>query len=439
MEAYDFIRAHHYDKEKNENRYIAFCEKIKVVNPNDKDFKQKCIPIELVAPDSDCLKGEDKFFSLNAFYRPSRRSDDIRHLRALYVDLDCYTVGKTPVEVAEILEDAYFDKVLPEPNVITFTGRGLNCIWWIENAPKQALNLWKRVNRHFYEVLTEFGADSSCADDPARIFRVPGTINSKSGKRVQANVRHKNKYYLGALFDEYTPWQINTRPKQKTNIKRAKGNGFTLMTLNKARMCDLITLQRIRNQADVLDGYRERACFLYWYYALCITGDVHEAENMANEYNKGFKCPLEQSELKGIKHYVENKSIEWLNAYMAKQLYNNAFEQIEKVTNPSKGIQISNKKLIEWFSISEEEQTVMTTIISENEKKRRDRNRRKMEREKEGRLKRDVYIKQQRDKTDDKLFKLHELLEANPKIKKTEIAKQLGVSRQHLYRLLKQL
>lgn len=52
---------------------------------------------------------------------------------------------------------------------------------------------------------------------------------------------------------------------------------------------------------------------------------------------------------------------------------------------------------------------------------------------------RSEYIKQQHDKTDDKLFKLQQLLEKHPNAKKTELAKMLGVSRMHLYRLLKQL
>ncbi len=52
---------------------------------------------------------------------------------------------------------------------------------------------------------------------------------------------------------------------------------------------------------------------------------------------------------------------------------------------------------------------------------------------------RQEYIKQQQDKTDDKLFKLQELLEQNPKISKIKLAKILGVDKSHLYRLLKQL
>ncbi|MED4533368.1 hypothetical protein [Metabacillus fastidiosus] len=57
----------------------------------------------------------------------------------------------------------------------------------------------------------------------------------------------------------------------------------------------------------------------------------------------------------------------------------------------------------------------------------------------EGVKPREEYIKEQHDRTDDKLFKLQQILERNPKAKKTELAKMLGVSRRRLYYLLELL
>ena len=53
--------------------------------------------------------------------------------------------------------------------------------------------------------------------------------------------------------------------------------------------------------------------------------------------------------------------------------------------------------------------------------------------------KREDYLKECAEKTDNKLERLRELLQNNPKIKKTVLAKELDISRQHLYRLLKEI
>lgn len=60
-------------------------------------------------------------------------------------------------------------------------------------------------------------------------------------------------------------------------------------------------------------------------------------------------------------------------------------------------------------------------------------------RREEGLKPRGEYIKEQHNKTDDKLFKLQQLLEENPKVKQKEIAAMLGISERHLRRLKSQL
>ncbi|MGX8235637.1 helix-turn-helix domain-containing protein [Bacillus subtilis] len=448
MFARDYLYAHHSDNDgTDKERYIYIGPKENGKFP--RKYMRPVSFIKALKEDSSILAKEDVFYSLNAFWQSSRKADDIRHLRALYVDLDCYTVGKTPVEVFEILEEQFFHQVIPEPNAITFTGRGLNCIWWIEHAPKQAIKTWKRVNRYLFEQLTQFGADSKCAEDVSRVFRVPGTINSKSGQRVQVKVRHENRFNLRELNSMYTPWET-FEPKKPTAIqveagrKAGKKSRFTLQTLNKARLQDLRTLQTLRNEQGISEGYRATAVMLYNYFAGCLTGDTLIAWDMTKKYNKQFIKPLSESEIRGMKRYAEEKAIEWLNAFANFEL---KWQKPESATD-RKGLQISNKRLLDLLGVvvngkhepmTEEEQRQMLTIIGEEEYKRRERIRQAHNREKNGQIKRHEYIKKQHDKTDDMLFKLQALLEANPKVKKTELAKQLGVSRQHLYRLLKQI
>jgi hypothetical protein len=61
------------------------------------------------------------------------------------------------------------------------------------------------------------------------------------------------------------------------------------------------------------------------------------------------------------------------------------------------------------------------------------------QRREQGVQERERYIKEQHDKTDDKLFKLQQLLEVNPKAKRKELAEKLGVHPTYITKLKKQL
>lgn len=425
MLAMDYLALHHDDAE----RYICIAEK-------DGDVWNQWLyhidEIRKMNNNDPRLTGFDKYFSLNTFYRPSRIGTDVRHIRALYVDIDCYNVGLKPHEVAKKLQEEYFEKKIPTPNVITFTGRGINCIWLIKHAPKGAAKSWARMNNYLFEQLKPLGADSTCATDLARVFRLPGSVNSKSKEKVQAFVRKPDKYYLGDLLELYAPWNKEKREKQASVRKKsAYKSKFTLKTLAQARIKDLETLQYLRNKNGVVDGYREQASYLYFYNKLCLMTNEQTAYNDVLEYNSNFIKPLNENELSGTRSYTEGKAEEWKVAYNLKE-----FRYRKKGDINQHGLIYSNKKIIVLLDITEDEQQFMTTIIGEEEKKRRKKLRDEAYRRKNGQVERAVYLNDQQRATKDKLSQLKELLEANPKAKKTHLAKELGIGRTYLYQLL---
>lgn len=428
MLAKDYIELHHNDSE----WYICLAEK-QGNKWNQEMFHMSTIK-EMKSDDPHFI-GEDKYFSLNAFYRPSRKGEDVRHIRALYVDIDCYKEGLKPHEVAKKLQDEFFEVKIPTPNVITFTGRGINCIWWIKHAPKGAMNSWSRMNNYLFEQLKPLGADSTCAVDVARVFRLPGSINSKSHEKVQAFIRKKDKYYLGDLLEHWAPWTKEKRQQEHAaRKKRTFKSSFTLKTLAHARIKDFETLQYLRNKDGVVDGYREQVSFLYFYNKLCLLSNEETAFNDVLEYNRGFIKPLSENELQGIRRYTEEKAEEWKIAYNLKEFRFRKNGEINK-----HGLIFSNKKLIELLEITEEEQQYMTTIIGEEEKKRRERIRSANNRRKNGQVERKEYIAEQQSKTMDKLSQLKQLLAENPKAKRKELAEKLGVSGPRITQLKKQL
>ena len=155
----------------NTSGWITLAKK----DPQTKRFSQyQYQPEELASSLSEWM-GEDIYYSQNSFYKPQRRIDNIRQLRSLYVDLDVYTHGLSPEWVLGKLELEYFGQAIPDPNMVIFSGRGLVLIWNIEPIPFMAMPLWRAVENHFMEQLKDLGADSK-ATDPARIFRLAGTI-----------------------------------------------------------------------------------------------------------------------------------------------------------------------------------------------------------------------------------------------------------------------
>lgn len=424
MLAMDYLELHHDDAE----RYICIAEKEEDV------WNQWLYHIDEVRKmnnDDPRLTGFNKYFSLNTFYRPSRMGEDVRHIRALYVDIDCYNVGLKPHEVAKKLQDEYFEKKIPTPNVITFTGRGVNCIWWIRHAPKGATNSWARMNNYLFEQLKPLGADSTCATDLARVFRIPGSVNSKSKEKVQAFIRKPDKYYLGDLLELYAPWNTKKREKQAAVRKKsAYKSKFTLKTLAQARLKDLETLQYLRNKDGVVDGYREVASFLYFYNKLCLMTNEETAFNHLLQYNEGFIKPLSSKELSGIKGYSQDKADEWKIAYNLKE-----FRYRKKGDINQHGLIYSNKKLLDILDITDDEQQFMTTVIGEEEKKRRERMRSANNRRKNGQVERKEYLNAQQQTTEDKLIQLRALLEDNPKLSNVKLGKALGVSEGYIRKL----
>jgi hypothetical protein len=418
---------HHHDSD----GWITVAKKTE--NGTFRQFHFK--PQELAAELSKWL-GEDVYFSQNTFYKPQRKIENIRQLKSLYVDLDFYLFNYDPSWVLGKLEHEYFGELIPEPNILIFSGQGLVLIWLLDPVPYKALPLWQAVQNHLLEQLKGLGGDPK-ATDAARVFRIAGSINSKNGAEVRAEYRHDYKYELRQIQFDYLPElneAVNPVPqKKKRGRKKKVVQLFNTYKLHYARLLDLVKLVELRNYE--VTGYREIICFLYRYWLCCYTNDPEEALYQTHTLNLQFTVPLPFHEVERATRSAE-KAWEARNNEEANRI------AIEK-GYPGAGYNLRNSKIIDWLDITREEQRHLSTIIDGVEKRRRKRERDRAYQEKRrrerGDMTRSEYIKQQHDKTDDKLFKLQQLLEKHPNAKKTELAKMLGVSRVHLYRLLKQL
>jgi hypothetical protein len=405
---------------------------ITVAKKENGKFKQMHYHPEKLAAKLTEWMGQDVFFSQNTFLYPKRSIQSIRQLRSLYVDLDFYLLNYDPNWVLEKLQYEYFGQLVPDPNIIIFSGQGVVLIWLIEPVPYKALPLWQAVQNYFLKQLSDLGGDPK-AVDAARVFRIAGSINGKNGVEVKAEFRHDYRYTLRQLQFDYLPELEEvvkpTKKKKRTGRKKKIVHLFNTYSLHQARLNDLIKLVELRNFE--VTGYRELICFLYRYWTACFMNDPDEALNQTKMLNLQFSVPLRNREVE-----MATKSAE--KAWEAR---NN--EEANRIAQekgyPGAGYNISNNKLINWLDITEEEQQHLQTIIGPTEKRRRNTRYQRQKRREQGLATRGEYLHQEYEKTQDKLSMLVEAMKRNPGMKGKELAELLGVTPARITQLKKKL
>ena len=325
---------------------------------------------------------EDVYISMSTFYKPMRRIETIKEIGNLFLDLDTYNTKFTKTQILMNLEDNYYNKLIPTPNLTIDSGRGLTLVWSIEKVPYMALPLWKSIQEYLYSQLKEFGADRK-ALDATRVLRVAGSINSKSGTRVTILEKYDYKYTLREIQREFLPDLDENKSKKKGRPKKVV-YVHRERSLYQGRILDLVKLCELRNY-DV-KGQRETILFLYRYYLCYFYEDEQKALEDVLELNKEFIQPLSEKEV--IR----------------------ATGSAEKVfKSKDKQYKYKNETLIELLEISEYEQTHMKIIIGKEEYKRRHRVREKnryLEKLKsQGKLTENEKIEQRRQKIKDLLGK----------------------------------
>ena len=295
------------------------------------------------------MSGENIYITLNTFYKPCRRLENIKELNTLFIDLDYYKTGKTKDQVLMDLEKNYFNQSIPIPNYVIDSGRGMYLIWLINKVPSQALALWKAIQEYLYNQLKCFGADRQ-ALDATRILRVPGSINSKSKTVVNILDEYKYVYDLREIQNEFLP---ELKPYEKKKGRPSKINYiYRERSLYYGRIQDIIKLCELREYD--LKGHRELILFLYRYYICSFTEDIEKALNDVLELNSMFRQALSEREVIRATRSAER-------CYLDK----------------NKQYKYRNETLIELLEITKEEQRYMTIVISKEEYKRRKRIRNK--------------------------------------------------------------
>lgn len=266
--------------------------------------------------DADSLFGVNSYFRagwwdspvFNCFDAVLRGKKHLRWLNACFADPDCHAANMDPADVVrEVvrLEDA---GAIPRASIVSLSGRGVWLFWLLRDPADPTLpqRAWREDVRRYDAVqsgiarrLAHFGSE---AKDAARVTRVPGSLNTKSGRRVKYWVRRG----AGQAPPTYTLADLTvafpSRPAERTLGPR-RGEGAVKPNPNKQRGYDAMRDFRLR-QFDSLwamrGGFREGTRALAaLVYARTLSMHGYESEQLRNAvYALGAECrpPLPHAE-----------------------------------------------------------------------------------------------------------------------------------------------
>ena len=339
---------------------------------------------------------KDTYLSQASFVSRSRTVAATKSINCCFVDLDCYNLGIIPddktVQAVLSLADTYG---IPRPSYIIRSGCGLYAKWILDRAlPASHLHTWKNAQNTLINLYKSFGADPK-ARDAARVLRATSTINSKNGATVEVacneGTRHNFAELVARLAEVPIATHLGITEKKARTLKIVRSEdiasledasaqdlghlltysdqnympitmgAMNLAGLNWRRFLDMRDLMILRGGAK--RGSRD--LFIFWMTTMLAGAGVIDSRNIWSEVesllvsfpiSRDFN-PLNDGSLDSIKKRIEMAGAREKIVYKGV-----SYSPIYTPTNDT---------LINLFEIEPDEEKRLRTIISSDEKKRR--------------------------------------------------------------------
>ena len=297
----------------------------------------------------------DLYVSINSFYLPLRKSEALRRINALYVDIDIDNrYYGTHEEMIERIRVCLYEgnPSIPAPSLMIDSGGGCHLYWLLEDLPRMALAFWQAVAGHLASdvrkatsMIDHLKVDAGVSADSQRVMRLPGTYNQRNGRMCRIVVNHGcDIYRLDELRDRYGYGKI--APTKK--FFPTNGNSYYARVLN-----DLVRLRDLRAKAPKDDWCRKRMTFLFRHFALLAGINAEKALELTQEYNGGFAQPIPETKL------------------------TRQTESAQKAIEQGKAYRYKIVTLIDLLSITKTEMKHMTVLVDDITRQERRRARRR--------------------------------------------------------------
>ena len=333
-------------------------------------WKETVYPVEVAIELLNHYRGREHVFLSTQRFSGRRRIAKLLSLSSLYADLDYYKAGYEgwhPYYIFDLALDRLAAEEMPPPTLAISSGQGQYLIWQHEHIKRTALPRWNACQRRIGEVLRPLGADAQ-AKDAARVLRVVGTHNDK--RPVYSLLPVGEVYEFNKLADQVLP--LTQAQLHDIRIQRAARRpqdrlwtppeGFTQGTLWEARLSDLQRLRELRFMDAQMTDYRHRWLYLSGVAMSWLTVNPNAMRRELYELAREAGGWSEQ--------YAAGK----LSSVIRRTFGAFAGEKVEyqgRQVDPR--YRFSNQRIIEELEITGEEERELRTIISDEERRRRDR------------------------------------------------------------------
>ena len=271
------------------------------------------------------------YVSANTFRAEGKRTAaDLQSLNAIVADIDCH--GSTiPAAhrkfrldyLTHLLKHDLADDILPLPNIIVRSGRGLQ-VWWLLHpvvADEDAVRRWKQAaasiantlslalssgNFNLDDMYTLRGldVDVNASTQPNGDYRLPGSTNPNTGTVVKAEVLSPERRSI----HEFDSLPSLPAPTQAPATRHTPAKNQNIVEWSE-HMLKLVEALRQCRGSIVGDELRNNFCFVY----LCLLKNLpitdEEIKRRLWKFNQGFVCPMSKTELRSSlttpwkKHY----------------------------------------------------------------------------------------------------------------------------------------
>ncbi|PGS83951.1 replication protein [Bacillus cereus] len=403
---------------------------------------------------SSRLSLKDIYISLNAFVHGSRKTADLRQIRNIGVDLDFYKLGLTREQVMEELNRLVAKGTIPCPN-LTLYGRGMQLIYSISGgaAPRMGY-MAQYITNNLIKSLMHVGADGACSD-LSRVFRLPYSVHSKTGKQIEVDIWTKREYQLMELY-EYVPPMEKKRPTKRRGIIEtlpAPKGVMTLYSLNTARKVDLEKIVEMR-KGEI--DHRHDMTYIYAFTTALIVKHQGATVDMTLQLNDRFADPQKTREVERTAKDAYKDAIAFFDAYAKNEFEMKGLPR--NLIKPMKNTTVMDKLNL---NLTQDEIEHLTTIIDSAEKYKRKVSRRREQgvkpreeyiattkkyedetdkkRAQRKSVIREEYLERSTEKTNNQLKRLKEILDRTPNITNKELSRIIGLSIRQIQRHKKKM
>ncbi len=366
---------------------------------------------------------EDLYISLNAFNFGSRRSEDLKQLRNIGIDIDQYKLGLDAEDALYVIDSLVSTNAIPQPNLV-LKSHGVQLFYSIDQGAAPNLDWWYNyITTQLIDKLHSIGADPG-AKGVTRVMRAPGSINSKNKSVVRSEIWNPYPYSLQDIQNYCKPFnKFSRHHKKKAEVqalpdleeKRLK----LMYQTNYARLTDLEKLIELRS--GDFTHMRNNFIYVYAFHQSLIVNSLSHLERsveyiFSQIHSRDQKKSFTQTELKRTIKSAYKDAEKFFSQYKADgyQIINRHLDGIKK---PHK-----SETLIDMFDLSKDEERMMNTIYGEEIDKEKRAERKRKKRHEEGMKTREEYLYEY-NSTKEKGVVLK-----NKGYKYKEIAEELNVS-----------